>query len=104
MKPKHILLIGAGTTLEIYDSYILGFMLSTINLIFFPEQAHSQLSSIVTFSVLFLDPGFANAPQDDRNTDLRIWCPGPESNRHGSFPPKDFKSFASTYFATRAEW
>ena len=30
------------------------------------------------------------------------WCPGPESNRHGGNPPRDFKSLASTNFATRA--
>ena len=30
------------------------------------------------------------------------WCPGPESNRHGRFQPRDFKSLASTNFATRA--
>ena len=32
-----------------------------------------------------------------------IWCPGPESNRHGRYQPRDFKSLASTNFATRAE-
>ena len=30
------------------------------------------------------------------------WCPGPESNRHGVWSPRDFKSRASTNFATRA--
>jgi hypothetical protein len=30
-------------------------------------------------------------------------CPGPESNRHGGLSlPRDFKSLASTNFATRA--
>ena len=29
-------------------------------------------------------------------------CLGPESNRHGGFPPQDFKSCASTNFATQA--
>ena len=29
-------------------------------------------------------------------------CPGPDSNRHGPFGPEDFKSSASTDFATRA--
>ncbi len=35
------------------------------------------------------------------NTDW-IWCPGPESNRHGVLAPRDFKSLASTCFATWA--
>lgn len=30
------------------------------------------------------------------------WCCWPESNRHGSFPPQDFKSCVSTYFTTAA--
>ena len=30
------------------------------------------------------------------------WCPGPDSNRHGRLKPRDFKSLASTDFATRA--
>ena len=30
------------------------------------------------------------------------WCPGPESNRHGFWGPQDFKSCASTSFATWA--
>jgi len=30
------------------------------------------------------------------------WCLGPESNRHGSHPPRDFKSLASTNSATQA--
>ena len=33
---------------------------------------------------------------------LTTWCPRPDSNRHGSFPPRDFKSRASTSSATRA--
>ena len=32
----------------------------------------------------------------------RFWCPGPESNRHGRYRPRDFKSLASTNSATRA--
>jgi hypothetical protein len=31
-----------------------------------------------------------------------IWCLGPESNRHGSDLPRDFKSLASTISATQA--
>src|SRR2546425_6786456 len=30
------------------------------------------------------------------------WCPGRESNPHGSLDPRDFKSRASASFATRA--
>src|SRR5437763_1590723 len=30
------------------------------------------------------------------------WCPGPDSNRHATFAAADFKSAASTDFATRA--
>ena len=30
------------------------------------------------------------------------WCPRPESNRYGGFPPRDFKSLVSTCFTTRA--
>ena len=33
----------------------------------------------------------------------QIWCPEPESNRHGSFLPTDFKSVVSTNFTIRAE-
>ena len=33
---------------------------------------------------------------------LVIWCPRPESNRHSQLWPADFKSAASTNFATRA--
>ena len=35
-------------------------------------------------------------------TGISCWCPRPDSNRHGSFPPRDFKSRASTNSATRA--
>ena len=31
-----------------------------------------------------------------------VWCPGPDSNRHDLFGSRDFKSLASTDFATRA--
>ena len=31
-----------------------------------------------------------------------LWCPEPDSNRHGWLKPRDFKSLASTDFATRA--
>ena len=37
-----------------------------------------------------------------QNTRSIYWCPGPESNRHGPHEPRDFKSLASTYSATRA--
>ena len=30
------------------------------------------------------------------------WCPEPDSNWHGSFPPQDFKSCVSTYSTIRA--
>ena len=30
------------------------------------------------------------------------WCLGPELNRHGGGPPRDFKSLASTNSATQA--
>ena len=30
------------------------------------------------------------------------WCPGPDLNRHEGHPSRDFKSLASTNFATRA--
>lgn len=33
-----------------------------------------------------------------------FWCPGPDSNRHRSNLPRDFKSLASTYSATRADF
>ncbi len=33
---------------------------------------------------------------------LGTWCPGWDLNPHGSCLPKDFKSFASADFATRA--
>jgi hypothetical protein len=31
-----------------------------------------------------------------------FWCLGPELNRHGGGPPRDFKSLASTNSATQA--
>ena len=31
-----------------------------------------------------------------------FWCLGPDLNRHGSHPPRDFKSLASTNSATQA--
>src|SRR5947208_3041020 len=31
-----------------------------------------------------------------------MWCPETESNRHGAFAPRDFKSRASASFAIRA--
>jgi hypothetical protein len=37
-----------------------------------------------------------------RANSLSYQCPGPDSNRHGDFSPWDFKSHASTNFATRA--
>jgi hypothetical protein len=33
---------------------------------------------------------------------LFTWCLGPELNRHGGGPPRDFKSLASTNSATQA--
>ena len=33
---------------------------------------------------------------------LDFWCLGPELNRHGGGPPRDFKSLASTNSATQA--
>ena len=33
---------------------------------------------------------------------MELTCPGPDSNRHGRLKPRDFKSLASTDFATRA--
>ena len=33
---------------------------------------------------------------------LIIWCPEPESNRHGRLSPRDFKSLVSTNFTIRA--
>ena len=33
---------------------------------------------------------------------LVIWCPEPESNRHGRLSPRDFKSLVSTNFTIRA--
>gem|GEM_PF-6512695 len=31
-----------------------------------------------------------------------FWCLGPDLNRHGGGPPRDFKSLASTNSATQA--
>ncbi len=36
------------------------------------------------------------------NNILIIWCPEPESNRHGRLSPRDFKSLVSTNFTIRA--
>lgn len=33
-----------------------------------------------------------------------LWCPGWESNPHSRCQEKDFKSFASACFATRAKF
>ena len=35
-------------------------------------------------------------------TPFYLWCLGPELNRHGGGPPRDFKSLASTNSATQA--
>ena len=40
--------------------------------------------------------------RDDWEFKREKWCPGPESNRHGILVPRDFKSLASTCFATWA--
>ena len=48
------------------------------------------------------DSGCRQAPCRSPGMPLDNWCPGPESNRYGGEPPKDFKSFASTNFATQA--
>ena len=37
-------------------------------------------------------------------TNFLKWCPGPDSNRHFRFQKTDFKSVASTNFATRADF
>ena len=62
-------------------------------------------------------PNFYGAPKRSRTPNLLIrsqtlypielwalfsWCLGPESNRHGCPHPQDFKSCASTSFATWA--
>jgi hypothetical protein len=31
-----------------------------------------------------------------------LWCPEPDSNRHGRLRPRDFKSLVSTTFTIRA--
>ena len=36
------------------------------------------------------------------STPFILWCLGPELNRHGGEPPRDFKSLASTNSATQA--
>ncbi len=48
------------------------------------------------------DSRFRRTPCHPLRLPLGNWCPGPESNRYGGNPPKDFKSFASTNFATQA--
>ena len=35
--------------------------------------------------------------------EAKLWCLGPESNRYGGGPPRDFKSLASTNSATQAQ-
>src|SRR5262245_34544991 len=37
-----------------------------------------------------------------RGTAIGRWCPRPDSNRHGPFGPRDFKSLVSTNSTTRA--
>ena len=44
---------------------------------------------------------FDRTPQAAGQTGKR-WCLGPESNRHDSYLSRDFKSLASTNFATEA--
>ncbi len=52
---------------------------------------------------------FIKKKEDDPNRIilfLRLtlfWCLGPDSNRHGSYLPQDFKSCASAYSATQAK-
>ena len=38
----------------------------------------------------------------DQLTPCFYWCLGPDLNRHGGGPPRDFKSLASTNSATQA--
>lgn len=54
MKFHQISLIGAGTALEIYDSYIFGFLLAQITTSFFPLNLQTDLIGIASFSVLFI--------------------------------------------------
>ncbi len=53
MKFRNIAVIGAGTTLEIYDTYVFAFLLTTINQLFFPSQSENW-GSIAAFSILFV--------------------------------------------------
>ena len=47
--------------------------------------------------------GFSGTSKDSEFFSLESrWCPEPDSNRHGQLRPRDFKSLASTDFATRA--
>src|SRR3981189_2907780 len=39
---------------------------------------------------------------DDLQEGLSMWCPLPDSNRHGRCRPRDFKSLVSTSFTKRA--
>lgn len=46
-------IIGAGTLLEIYDSYMFAFLMPYIEKAFFPFGGHSQIFSISAFATLF---------------------------------------------------
>ena len=75
-----------------------------------PNQVHYQAVLLPVYIIGALDRNWTRNPLFRRQVlypvellaQFKKWCPGPESNRHGVWSPQDFKSCASTSFATRA--
>lgn len=51
---KHIAILCGGTLLEVYDSYLFGFLMPIINKTFLPLNNHQHFFSIIAFSIIFL--------------------------------------------------
>ena len=77
-----------------------------------PNQVHYQAVLLPVYIIGALDRNWTRNPLFRRQVlypvellaQIYKWCPGPESNRHGVWSPQDFKSCASTSFATRARF
>ena len=67
-----------------------------------PDQFAIRLSPTATTPTLQISDDGAGISPSKRCAAFSRWCPGPESNRHGRSRPADFKSAASTSFATWA--
>ena len=65
-------------------------------------EAETEKASLFPAERLAMDGEAGHCFMDE--PELKRWCPEPDSNRHDRYQPRDFKSLASTYSATRACW